>query len=880
MSNKLSSVIYNYRRYKADQVLTHTQLNESISYFEDQDRLTRLALHGAGIVHGFNVTLDEGGEGPQVSIGQGVGITTDGDLLLLHEAVPETEPPENTIGIEGLSYSHFREFSDENANYSPYFFPEGEQMPLWELCEEGDEEAQPLEELPGWEDKVFLLYLECYPKPQDICGDINCDNQGIEQVSRLRILLMEEEQVEGLVSHDPIFLRKRKISEALNALSPLQLLKVVHQKENSLSLQQMDRLYRNAIFEGNTLTDLRAGLQLISSEFDFLLQQDPTLAELTSQLDELLLLHFGTEEEESYQYQQYRYLLMKDLLATFNKLLKALEAFDSWPNPDVNAFPKHLLLGKIGDRAYRHDFYPSPALSNANHQQDEIASLVKKIFYLLHSFDLDASDGLRIIPSGLNHADGRFPSIPFYYQSNPELAIHWQWPAIPVTYHYDMGSNPLLMEYNGLDRYLIGGHLETDAESTFQSIQSMVKQFGLEFKVYHFDLTVNPSDFNAFLDRHPSLRSMGGVPKSGTYVLLSNGNLVFGDLALDYRVLARSEEAKASHIRVAACSYPWISSLKYLNNLSRSLKGSPRRSGIQPENYRLVVRDYRINGHPMISGPLTLTIPLEAVASRRMHAITEMLNERFPDGLVFDFDESLKRLIISRPFDDEFSISFVDITLNINSPLYTYTQDGMEKADQTFRLDAVRCEEVRKYRPATYLQLQEEFAPVNKDDDYGAYKGKWQEWYRLIEQLKTDPRFTGSNKPRIPQSFDDLPASLQRIITRIRNVLEQSEISHQLYLTGDWVRGSWASIEMIDDYRNTSNTSDLIFRFLNLRSKLHEKEQATKASLFIVLTSEGDRASMEALMEDWTDVADIYIEGPRTGSRRRVIDGIAEKIRL
>lgn len=263
-----------------------------------------------------------------------------------------------------------------------------------------------------------------------------------------------------------------------------------------------------------------------------------------------------------------------------------------------------------------------------------------------------------------------------------------------------------------------------------------------------------------------------------------------------------------------------------------------------------------------------------------MHAITEALNERFPDGLVFDFDESLKRLVINRPFDDEFSISFVDITLNINSPLYTYTQDGMEKADRTFRLDAIRCEEVRKYRPATYLQLQEEFAPVNKDDDYGEFKGKWREWYRLIEELKTDPRFTGNNKPRIPQSFEDLPTSVQRIITRVQNVLEQSEISHQLYLTGDWVTGSWASIEMINDYRNTSNTSDLIFRFLNLRSTLHEKEQATKASLFIVLTRETDRASMEALMEGWTDVVDIYIEGPRTSGRRRVIDGIAEKIRL
>ncbi|NHE57489.1 hypothetical protein [Cyclobacterium plantarum] len=881
MSNKLSSVIYQYRHYKADQVLTHTQLNETIAYFEDQDRLTRMALFGVGILHGLQIELDESSETTQLIIRQGVGITTDGDLILLHQALTETQPKEKNIGIDQLIFTHFREYEDANARYSPYFFPEEGQVPLWEMCQENDENAQSLDSLPDWQDKILLAYLECYPKPQDICGDINCDNQGEEQVTRLRILMMNEGDVEQLVSHDPLFLRKRQIDNAVSALSPLQLLKVVHQESNTSSQLQIDRLYRDAILDGNTIADLKSGIQTILNEFEFLFEDSVLITALREDLDTLLDAVFNFEQDAAYQYNQYRYLLAKDLVGTYNELLAELKIFNSWPNPDIAAFPKHLLFGKISDASFRHAFFPSPSLGSGTEQLELINSLLKKTYYLLVSFGISGGEGLRIIPNGNSSSNSRFPSIPFFYQNNQGLTAHWRFKGNPLIFRYDIGSNPLLMEYSGLDSYWIGGHLGADGEQTYQSLLSMVKQFGLEFKVYHFDLSATDGKLKKFLQSHPSSISMGGVAKSGTYILLSYQNQVFGDLSLSYRVVDEIRQSDHSHVRVAACSYPWISTLKYLNNLSRSLKGSRRNSGVQPESYLLVIRDYEINGQPMISGPVTLAIPLENIFNRRMHAITESLNERFPKGLVFDYDESLKRFLITRPYDDEFTVSFADTTLNINSPVYTYTQDGMEKTDQTFRLDAIRCEEKRLYRESTYMQLQNEFAPTNKDDDYGAYKGKWQEWYSLIERLKTDARFTGTNNPpRIPQSYEDLPASLRRIIGPIRNELTGSGVSHQLYLTGDWMNGSWASIEMIDDYKNTTNTNDLIFRFLNLRSKLHEKEQATKASLFVVLTNESNRAEIENLMEPWTDKADIYIEGPQVRGRRRIIDGITEKLRL
>ncbi|WP_339921851.1 hypothetical protein [uncultured Cyclobacterium sp.] len=878
MSNKLSSVIYQYRNYKADQVLTHTQLNETIAYFEDQDRLTRIALTGVGIVHGLKITTRATEGGDQFVVNQGVGITTDGDLILLHEQLSEEEPKEKNIAIDELSFTHFRVFSDEYAKYSPYFYSDEEQLPIWEFCNEGDTDAQPLSDLANWKGMNMVAYLECYPKSQDICGEINCDNQGIEQISKLHFLMLEDASVQNLVNLDELLLKKIKFTETLSELSAIQLMKVVHNAQNSNDLSQIDKLYIAAIDNGNTLDEVVKGLSTVMEEFNSILEIEGGFQNFIEKFKELADNIFN-QQDEDYNFYQYRYLLAKDLLSTYNAIIDALNKFDFWPNPEITSFPKHLLLGKLDGTGYRHDFYKSPALGEYDHDKSEINSLIRKMNLLITSFDIKTEEGLRIIPNGKYKHNSLFPSIPFYYKNSEGFSSTWSANANAIDFYYSMGNNPLLVEHDGLDSYLIGGHLLTDGENTYQAINSMISQFGLEFKLYHFDLAHNQNELKKLFKDHPSCSSRGGVPQSGTYILLSYDNKVFADLSLSYRIVDETGLIGSSHIRVASCSYPWISSLKFLNNLSRSLKGSVKKSGVQPKVYRLVVNNYTINGQSLINGAVTLEIPIEAIYNRRMHAVTEALNERFPKGLVFDYDESHKRFVITRPFDDVFSISFSDNTISINKPSYTYTQDEMVKSDRTFRLAATRCGEIRKYREASYLQLQTEFAPVDKDDDNGEFKGKWKQWNNLIEELKTDSRFTGNFKPRIPGGVNDLPGSVQKIIRSVQSALGNSEIGHTLYLTGDWVTGSWASIEMIDDYKNTTNTNDVIFKFLNLRSILHGKDQATKASLVVVLNREIDRGNMIKTLEPFTEKVDVYIEVPARSGQPRGIDSI-QKLQL
>jgi hypothetical protein len=50
MAQKLTEISTQYHTFVDNQVLTKDQLNGVISYFEDQDRMSRVILSGVGIV--------------------------------------------------------------------------------------------------------------------------------------------------------------------------------------------------------------------------------------------------------------------------------------------------------------------------------------------------------------------------------------------------------------------------------------------------------------------------------------------------------------------------------------------------------------------------------------------------------------------------------------------------------------------------------------------------------------------------------------------------------------------------------------------------------------------------------------------------------------
>lgn len=123
MNTKLDNVTTQYRKFNENQALTEGQLNEFIDYFEDQDRLSRTRLSGVGLVCGFESTYLSTASIPSseipreelpkiqkldlvdfdsVVITQGVGVTTDGDIITLRKKGSTSS--EVTINFDANSY--------------------------------------------------------------------------------------------------------------------------------------------------------------------------------------------------------------------------------------------------------------------------------------------------------------------------------------------------------------------------------------------------------------------------------------------------------------------------------------------------------------------------------------------------------------------------------------------------------------------------------------------------------------------------------------------------------------------------------------------------------------------------------------------------------
>ena len=93
----MTPLIKDYPIFEADQVLSQTHLNKLIGYLEEQDRMSRIALLGMGIVCGLDVIRPNA---TTVHISCGTAITSLGFL----------------IPFDNSKYTHYKE-----TNISEHF---------------------------------------------------------------------------------------------------------------------------------------------------------------------------------------------------------------------------------------------------------------------------------------------------------------------------------------------------------------------------------------------------------------------------------------------------------------------------------------------------------------------------------------------------------------------------------------------------------------------------------------------------------------------------------------------------------------------------------------------------------------------------------------
>jgi PKD repeat protein len=549
MASKLTEITTKYHTFVDNQVLTKDQLNEFVTYFDDQDRLSRVFLHGVGVVCGFKVSKS----GAKITITPGTGITTDGDLIQLKETVGNSD--KKKLAQKALTFSFYKEFDDDSANYQPFRKLIGKTklsyqvVDLYELLSDESENSKPLGDLADLNNMAVLLYLESFAKEGDLCTAINCDNQGIEQVNRLRVLLVSKADAEIIAGKDGIF-SSNNLFENYFKLPSLAVPRVILNQQFTSENEGLIRAYKflqntseyetlkkayytalnttNLVSESsvrnikifdefkklkntNLVSKLADAMDELTSNFGVILQLELSKTQITSGLLKLKSLLGFKEDSVPFDF-QYRYDLAKDLVDTYNEIKELLLSLQTICIPDITAFPKHLMLGLLSEinvepKQLRHHFYKSPASTSACDKILEAKSLVSRFFDLINQYETSTGT-VRITPSNKLPILGK-RSIPFYYNISANLLKSWDFfktkrfgENTNLSYHTEKLAElvqikePLFYNTDRFDFYRIEGHQGKDYRDVLEDIDTLKTKYGLAFDVKALSININSENLD------------------------------------------------------------------------------------------------------------------------------------------------------------------------------------------------------------------------------------------------------------------------------------------------------------------------------------------------------------------------------------------------
>ncbi len=370
----LKEISTQYSVFEEGQVLTSHQLNSLTQYLDDQDRLTRVGLLGVGIVAGLRVSIRSG----KVRLTRGAGVTTDGDVLWIPE---------------DLLFSRFKPYPETAPEYEPFQSGE-ERIPLFELIADGDSDpdALPLAQFSGsLGAMVAVLLMESYLSDDDLCSGTDCDNLGRDSVNTVKLLLTDQASAGQLAE-----------SLATPDRAARELDEIVADRPRLFKVSNVETLlteYKSAC-EGIhvKLKESLAGLYEASSGLlGDLFETDPApgwIAKLES-------IRSAALQSKSIQYY---YDFLRDLAETHNAFRGLMFGVTSVCCPSVEAFPKHLLLGRLaagtGSLLNRTRFYPSPVAGAMEERWDHARFLINKLVTMIDTFQMP---GVPIVPPPIDN---------------------------------------------------------------------------------------------------------------------------------------------------------------------------------------------------------------------------------------------------------------------------------------------------------------------------------------------------------------------------------------------------------------------------------------------------------------------------------------------
>lgn len=411
MTDSTKSILGNptnqYTFFEPNQILDSKQLNSLAEYLNYQEHLTRVKLLGVGIVGGLQVQR----AGNTVIVRQGVGVTTDGDVLMM---------PADTV------FSKFKLYGPASPYYTPFYKdPEnkdpGNMVPIFELVRDDPANAtiQPLSALDGnLSEMVVVLYMERYCDDPDVCSSTNCDNLGQTAFDNPRVLLVSRETAKNLLKELETFSKAALHLKALRAERPF--------VSNSVtSPSAIANVYRKPC--ENICNMLIGNIDSLSDILPAAFMGDFVAKEWKEKLSKHNA-QFSTGKGAGIQY---FYDFLKDVVDTWNELREVLLDDDSLLCPDASAFPRHLVLGDLTNPTENRTLlFPSPLMNGQSGKQEHAKFLFRKLKAMIEGFKIDrvkqppADISIRVTPSFTEALCLEERAIPWYYDPD---AIRLSW---------------------------------------------------------------------------------------------------------------------------------------------------------------------------------------------------------------------------------------------------------------------------------------------------------------------------------------------------------------------------------------------------------------------------------------------------------------------
>jgi hypothetical protein len=484
---KLKAPKNSFNYFEDNQVLTAEQLNHVVQYFDYQERLTRARLLGVGIVCGLNIVFDRN----SITVTKGVGVTSDGDLIVLDA---------DKVLVAA------RQLDDSKANYSAFEKLKNEDgtLRLSELVETNDGAtglADFFSRNNPPQDTVVLAYLSQYTIDTDQCSADECENKGLVHHSELKFIAISRSDYD-LIDNDPACCGDEYFNMPEVSIPRV----LLNENDSIFSYADLLRTYGTAINNaGNILED---GLKTAAATARDLLEcykVNGGYKELFTQVEINSVTKVTSVAKKAVTDNargiQYVYGFLKDVAAAYNEFKESVFDLCHGCCTTPDAFPKHVAIGllqsdNVGfNRKYRSCFIESPILNNKNEALEDALHLFSRLAKLVASFNIPERATIKITPSGgINEVLGN-RSIPYYYEAE-KVVQHWSAKAwrrnksnTILSYHSQQYSTlphvttPLMFDMDQYPFLRIEGHIGKSYDDAYIAIDNIRKQFDLPFDI-------------------------------------------------------------------------------------------------------------------------------------------------------------------------------------------------------------------------------------------------------------------------------------------------------------------------------------------------------------------------------------------------------------